>query len=394
MLKYSVGIDISAKSLDAAVSVIDEQQKVEFKSAKSKIPNTQEGFKILVSWIEKNHKEKSVPLVACMEATGVYYENCSMYLHRLGYRLSVILPNKSKKYMQSLGIKSKNDKIDSKGLAQMGAEQCLKQWNPLSEFYHALRSLTRQHQSLQELKTGVSNQLHAIKNSMYKQKIVEKQLTKTIQLIEKQVEELETAIHSHIQSDEQVCQKVENICKIKGLGILTAAVIIAETNGFELFENAKQVVSYAGYDAIENQSGMYFGKTRISKKGNSRIRRALYMPAFAVVKWEQNIFANLYQRTFAKHGIKMKSYVAVQKKLLTVIYALWKKNEAFDSNYRQNDKINIRKEEQELTSRLGSERTEKNSQTICLAIQGKHPVRVHSLLPLGSFKSKKIIAKI
>jgi len=85
---------------------------------------------------------------------------------------------------------------------------------------------------------------------------------------------------------------------------------------------------------IENQSGNRIGKTRISKKGNSRIRRAMFMPAFGVVKAKQTVFYNLYCRTFEKHKIKMKSYVAVQKKLLTTIYALWKKDEAFDNNYQ------------------------------------------------------------
>lgn len=393
MLKYSVGIDIASKTLDASFSIIDVQQKVVVKSSKSKIPNTKAGYKDLVYWIEKNHKDKQIPLVVCMEATGVYHENCALYLHQLDYRLSIVLPNKAKKYLQSLGIKSKNDKIDAQGLAQMGAEQCLKHWKPLAEFYHTLRSLTRQHQSTQELKTSLGNQLHALEYTMYKPKVVIKQLQKTIALLDKQLAEMEATIITQLKSNELVFQKVENICKIKGVGLLTVAVIIAETNGFELFENAKQLVSYAGYDAVENQSGKHFGKTRISKKGNSRIRRCLFMPAFGVVKYEQKIFSNLFQRTFAKNGIKMKSYVAVQKKLLTTIYALWKKNEAFDNEYTQNKKANIQEKEQVLTSRLGSKRVEKNSQTECLATQGKLPVSDHSTLPLGNYKNRKNYAE-
>lgn len=393
MLKYSVGIDISSTTFDAAICIIDEQQATVVKSSKSKISNTKEGMKVLVNWIEKNHTDKTVPLVVCMEATGVYYENCALYLHSIGYRLSVVLPNKAKRYLQSLGIKSKNDKIDAQGLAQMGAEQRLKQWNPLAEFYHNLRSLTRQHQSLQETKTSFGNQLHALQYSMYKQKMVEKQLKKSIALIDKQLADLEKEIYAKIKSDKCVFEKVKNICQIKGLGILTIAVVLAETNGFELFENAKQLVSYAGYDAVENQSGKYFGKTRISKKGNSRLRRCLHMPAFCVVRYEQKTFTNLYHRTLAKHGIKMKSYVAVQKKLLTTIFALWKKNQAFENDYEQKIKVIIQEEEQALTSRLGSERAEKNSQTNRLATQGKHPASDHSMLPLGSHKDKNCIAK-
>jgi len=58
------------------------------------------------------------------------------------------------------------------------------------------------------------------------------------------------------------------------------------------------------------------------------------MPAFNMVKFKQTPFIGLYQRTIEKHGLKMKSYVAVQKKLLVLIYALWKNNTAYDINYK------------------------------------------------------------
>jgi transposase len=357
MLKYSIGIDISSKTFDVVICVIDGQQKVTFKSSKSRIPNTLEGFRILLAWIEKHYKNKEIPLVTCMEATGVYYENCAMFLFQAGYQVSVLLPNKAKKYMQSLGLKSKTDSIDSRGLAQMGAEQNLKLWQPMGEFFYKLRTLTRQHQNLQELKTGISNQIHAIKYGMYIEKTVLNQLKKTVKVLEKQLKEMEKAITKKLKENEEVFLKVEKICKIKGVAVLTAATLLAETNGFELFENSKQLVSYAGYDVVENQSGAKAGKTTISKKGNSRIRRCLYMPALCVVRLKQKIFRDLYMRTFEKHHIKMKSYVAVQKKLLTIIYALWKKEEAFDNDYLQ--QLNIQEKEQAPSSLHGSERAKK-----------------------------------
>mgnify|MGYP000961798970 CR=1 FL=1 len=45
--------------------------------------------------------------------------------------------------------------------------------------------------------------------------------------------------------------------------MLTVAKILAETDGLELFENSKQLVSYAGYDVDENCSGKHKGKTKI-----------------------------------------------------------------------------------------------------------------------------------
>lgn len=112
MLKYSIGLDISAQTIHACISGIDAVQKVTVKSS-CKIDNTLSGFKQLDQWANKHRKLKNVPLVVNMEATGVYYENCALYLFKEGYSVSVLLPNKAKKWMQSEGLKSKNDKIDA-----------------------------------------------------------------------------------------------------------------------------------------------------------------------------------------------------------------------------------------------------------------------------------------
>lgn len=334
MLKYSLGLDISAKEIHCCLSTIDRNQKVVVKASR-KVANNIKGFRDLQEWVTRHRKKQEIPLVTCMEATGVYYEHCAVYLHNAGFSVSVLLPNYAKKYLQASGQKSKNDKIDAQGLAQMGAEKSLELWEPISEFYYSLRLLTREIESLQEQKTMVINQMHALQYGIYQNNLVNKTLRSRLRLIEKQLDELEKAIKKHIDSDKEVSEKVEKICTIKGVGLKTVATVLAETIGFKLFKNSRQLISYAGYDIVERQSGNYSGKTRISKKGNSHIRRILHLPAFGVVRWRVEAFENLYERTYAKHGIKMKSYVAVQKKLLMVIYALWKKNETYDNNYGQ-----------------------------------------------------------
>jgi len=334
MIKYALGIDISMKSFHVCLSSIDSVQQVKVRSSSS-FSNNSSGFKSLHQWLQKHYTNASLPLVIAMEATGVYYEQCAMFLFKLGYNVAIVLPNKAKKYLQATGLKSKNDKIDSKGLSRMAAEQSLELWQPMDDFFYQLRSLTRQHQSLQELKTSVSNQLHAQQHSSCANKVVVKQLKQLILNIDKQLKEIGQATKSHIKGNVKVAEKVDKICTIKGVSILTVACIIAETNGFILFKNINQLVSYTGYDVVENQSGKHVGKTRISKKGNGHIRRALHMPAFNVVRYNVTPFINLYERTLQRHNIKMKSYVAVQKKLLIMIYTLWYKNTAFDNSFHQ-----------------------------------------------------------
>lgn len=379
-LKYSVGLDVSSKKINACMSCIDEKQKVIVKSS-TVISNNKKGFKILQDWVLKHVKE-NVPVVVCMEATGIYHENCAYYLFEKGFSVSIILPNKAKKYLEAIGLKSKNDSIDAKGLSQMGAEQCLDTWQPMGTFFYELRLYTRQHQNVSELKTVLKNQFDALSFAMHQVDPVTNQLKETIILFDKQLKELEKVINNHIKSDAKIAERVANILEIKGIGILTLATILAETNGFELFNNYKQLVSYAGYDVVEAQSGTRVGKTKISKKGNSRIRRAMHMPSLVVIKCEvkpfKEPFKELFERTYNKHGIKMKSYVAVQKKLLTMIYYMWKKKERFEPNYIKS----IQEKEQKSFSLFAFEKGIKNSPNKIEAAQGKHPVNDHSKFPL------------
>lgn len=221
---------------------------------------------------------------------------------------------------------------------------------------------------------------------MYRSDLIINQLSATVELLDSQLKEIDKSISNHIKSDAAVQNKCKNILAMKGIGILTLATLLAETNGFELFKNYKQLTSYAGYDVVEAQSGTRVGKTKISKKGNSRIRRILHMPSLVVVQCKEKPFLDLYDRTFEKHGIKMKSYVAVQKKLLVMVYHLWKKNEKYDPNYQ----IHIQEKEQELSSLLAFEKGEINGQKISPkqvgAKQGKYPVKDHSMLPLCESK--------
>src|ERR1035437_8070296 len=210
MLKYALGIDVSKKDIHVCLSVIDAKQQVKVK-ASSKFTNSMQGFKGLLVWLSRHKKESDIPLVNVIEATGVYYEACSLFLFKAGLDVVVVLPNKAKKYLQALGLRSKNDKIDAAGLARMGAEQCLELWQPMDEFFYTLRAMTRHHQSLQELKTNINNQLHADEHSIYSTKAVMNQLKKLIATIEKQLKETDQSIHDHLYSNDEVGQRVDHI---------------------------------------------------------------------------------------------------------------------------------------------------------------------------------------
>ena len=63
------------------------------------------------------------------------------------------------------------------------------------------------------------------------------------------------------------------------------------------------------------------------------------MPAFCAVRDDQPQFKNLYERVVERTGFKMKGYVAVQKKLLVMMYHLWKNEQPYDPQFNYQEKI-------------------------------------------------------
>lgn len=76
--------------------------------------------------------------------------------------------------MQSLELRSKNDSIDARGLAQMGADQQIKRWQPFSRNIYELRSLTRYYEQITQTQTSLHNQLLRMSYNMFRVKAIEK----------------------------------------------------------------------------------------------------------------------------------------------------------------------------------------------------------------------------
>lgn len=334
-IKYSVAADISKDTFNACISALCQGQRVKV-IATRKFNNTPNGFEAFESW-QRTKCKLLIPVVFVMEATGIYHERLAWFLHKADCHVSVVLPNKAKAYMKCLGIKSKTDKIDANGLARMAAEQNLAPWVAPKKVTMELRDISRYRESLQESRTRFNNQLQAHRCAEFVSEIEERGLLELIALLDKQIKETEKMIIEKLKSDPDIKEGIDRLVAIKGVSIITAATIIAETNCFEEFNNQRQLTSYAGYDVVENQSGKHVGKTKISKKGNAHIRRILHMAALNVVAYDEPVFVNLYNRVYDRTKIKMKGYVAVQRKLLCLIYTLWKKKVSYEKEYYKND---------------------------------------------------------
>ena len=158
-------------------------------------------------------------------------------------------------------------------------------------------------------------------------------MTSRVKFLNSQEKEIKEDIAVIVKWNLDLQQTINRITTIPGVGALTAVIVLAETNGFELIRNKSQLASYAGLDVKEKQSGTSVkGKPRISKKGNRNLRKSMHLPALTAVKWDDN-FREIYAKLISKHGIKMKALVAIQRKVLELIHVLFKNKTIYDKEY-------------------------------------------------------------
>ncbi|MDP1677041.1 MAG: IS110 family transposase [Bacteroidota bacterium] len=331
ILKQIVGVDISMNTFNAKFGTTDNTQQIVLSSDQS-FNNALPGFKKILKWALTSRVSANIPLIFVMEATGVYYQQLAYFLVENNCSVAVVLPNKIKNYCKSLSSKSKTDPLDAAAITRFGLERQLPLWTPPTETLKALHALTREYRALKVTITEIKNQRHALRSSCMPLAASLKRKQQTIALLEKQVSQIELELHDLVNADSSLSERVPKICSAKGIGFITVVSVLAETQCFKLVTKQKQLASYAGYDIVFNDSGLKKGKTSISKKGNRFLRNAVFMPALAAIRHNPQM-KTFYQRLIAKGKNKKLALIAVARKLLLLIYALWKNNSAYDPNY-------------------------------------------------------------
>lgn len=268
-----------------------------------------------------------------MESTGVYHQKFASFLAENKHEVSIVLPNKISNYIRTLELKTITDKSCSQAIAQFGLERRLDSWTKPKDVFKKLQQLTRERDQIVQERSVIKNQIHAEKTESEPNKKSLERMQARIRFLNLQEKEIKVDITDIIDKDSDLKKVINNITTIPGVGELTAVIVLAETNGFELIRNKSQLSSYAGLDVKEKQSGTSVkGKPRISKKGNRNLRQSMHLPALTAVKWDEN-FKNIYARLISKHGIKMKALVAVQRKILELIYILFKNETIYNKEY-------------------------------------------------------------
>ena len=340
LYRIGCGVDVGSKELYACILYVDINGTSTV-HRRRKFDNSISGCQQLAAWVEKNHEDlinnsnsgnHKPAFRLVFEATGSYHEQALYECYEAGIPTSLVMALAVNHYRKSTSVSTKTDKSDAEVIARFAAERMPECWKPASPMLLELREVLRMRAQIVKRKTQDSNRLHAYSRKKIGNEMVSSMYISNVKLAEEQASHLERLAIEICKKDIDLYAKLERIVNsTPGAGWLTVLTLFAETNGFTSIKNMRQLTSYAGLDVVEHQSGAKSGKRHISKRGNKHIRRALYMAAVSVISTKKGGIYELGRRVRKRNPkLKKKGTIAVMRKLLIVICALYRSGESFD----------------------------------------------------------------
>jgi transposase len=322
---HILGIDIAKDKFDVnlrSLQTADGRLEATFS-------NHPKGFAALHQWLRQHGPYSSLQVHACMESTSRYGDALAEFLHQEDYQISMVNPRRTRHYADSQLTRTVNDKIDARLIADFCASQreSISRWEPLSPEHRQLRDLTRARQAIVDDRERFANMLETAGG------LARKTFLKQIRHLDRQIKDLDKAIEQFVHLMPSLSKPVGLADSVPGVGLITAATIIAELPPIEKIPQAAQAVALFGLDPINKTSGSSVQtQARLSRMGSRRGRRALYMPALTALRCNPVIIA-LAGRLRDKGRSGKYIVVAAMRKLLRLIYGVIKQGVPFDPNW-------------------------------------------------------------
>jgi transposase len=309
-----LGLDISK---DEIVGYADSTKK------HYTIANTEEAVK---TFLQTQQFDIGSTLIGC-ESTGDYHIIACVTALQLGYRVQLLNPILTGKAIDATIRKIKTDRSDAELIAKLLAEG---EGTPLthSHFQRRTRTLLRTEQSL----VRTTSKLKLMRQSILRKShtmdltIVIKALEKCIALLGSESQQLTEAA---TQTQDRQTQILDSI---PGCGPKLAAIISAEAGDIKRFKNARELKAYVGIDPRVKQSGhsSYLGK--MTKRGPSLLRSALFQTAQVAYRHDPAL-KEFYLKKRQEHKSHRHVLCIIIRKLCERIYAIVSKNCSYKINY-------------------------------------------------------------
>jgi len=294
------------------------------------VANSKTGVSDLLTWCAKQHAANH-ELHAILEGTGVYHEQAALALVDAGVTVSIVNPAQVKDFGRSLGVRTKNDGVDSFVLARYGALLKPRAWTPPSLEARTLQALLARREAIaQDLQRERNRQEKA--EATETPFSIQESLLDSIVFLEKQLAKLQQDIDDHIDKHPTLKADRELLLTIPAVGPQVGNHLLAVMHNHR-FQSAEQLAAYLGLVPVERQSGTsILGRPRLSKAGPARIRAVLYMAAIVGTRHNPHIKA-LYQRLQERGKTKMSALGAAMRKLVHLCFGVLKTRQPYQPNY-------------------------------------------------------------
>lgn len=324
-----VGVDVGKSECVAAVAVRVERADGQ---ALRQLPvasfaHDRVGVAALVTWVQQVCGASCVDGIV-VESTGRFSAQwCALLGKRLG-PVAVINPRQARDYGRSLGVRDKTDALDARVLALYGAS--------VQPAPTVARSAVRQRLcELNRLFTtySVDRQAYAQRLGEYgDDKILARELRKTIASLERQMKKLQKAMDTIIEHEPELARDVEFLVSIPGVGRRTAYVLLAELGDLRTYTR-NQLAARVGVYPRQKQSGTSVrGRPRMVRGAGAPVRKVLYLCAMAARKHNPQL-AHVYERLLANGKTKMSALGTLMRRLLLQARAILKSNQPYDPKH-------------------------------------------------------------
>jgi transposase len=316
-----VGIDVSKDSLDACLILPGVKAK------ERAFANDARGHAALVAWADRH--AKGGPLHFCMEATGPYSEAPATFLADAGRPVSVVNPTRIKYAGLARGRGNKTDRADARLIAEYAQREHPPAWQPPSPEVRELQALVRRIDDLVEMAAREKGRLAspALTTS------ARRSITRTVRLLEKEANRVRAAADQLVARTGSLSADRELLESVPGVGRQTATTILAELPAVERLPSAEAAAAYCGLSPREFTSGTSVKKrTRLSKAGNARLRKALFLPTQTAVRFNPVLEA-FFEKLVKAGKPRMQAIGACMRKLVMICYGVLKNRQPFDPKW-------------------------------------------------------------
>jgi transposase len=315
---HFVGIDISKGTLDACLLLAGGATR------EHAFANDPAGHAALLAWADRHAGGAAAHFG--MEATGGYEDALATHLHAAGCTVSVVNPTRIKYAGIVRGRRNKTDRADARLIAAYTREQNPPAWSPPAPEVRELQALVRRRDDLRQLAAHEKARLDAPLLTPAARKSV----ARVVKLLAKEADAMQAAADALIAATPALAADRDLLASIVGVGTQTASTVLAELPALDRVPSAQAAAAYAGLSPREFQSGSSVrGRTRLSKAGNARLRKALYLPTLTAIRFNPLLKA-FFDRLVAAGKPKMQAVGAGMRKLVMICYGVLKNRQPFD----------------------------------------------------------------